>query len=87
MTNQNVHIDRHGPQNKGCNQASADSNKLRPPCLNDGNVGRSVFSGFWKSTFGSSLAKTSEAILLMNLKLLTTSFLLNIAEHENFSAN
>ena len=25
MTNQNVQTNRHGPQNKGCNQASADS--------------------------------------------------------------
>ena len=25
MTNQNVLTNRHGPQNKGCNQASADS--------------------------------------------------------------
>ena len=37
MTNQNVQTNRHGPQNKGCNQASADSkhylvSKLRPPC-------------------------------------------------------
>ena len=37
MTNQNVQSNRHGPQNKRCNQASADSkhylvSKLRPPC-------------------------------------------------------
>ena len=37
MTNQNVQTNRHGLQNKGCNQASADSkhylvSKLRPPC-------------------------------------------------------
>ena len=37
MTNRNVQTNRHGPQNKGCNQASVDSkhylvSKLRPPC-------------------------------------------------------
>ena len=37
MTNQNVQTNRHEPQNKGCNQASADSkhylvSKLRLPC-------------------------------------------------------
>ena len=37
MTNQNVQTNRHGPENKGCTQASADSkhylvSKLRPPC-------------------------------------------------------
>ena len=47
MTNQNVQTNRHGPQNKGCNQASADSkhylvSKLRPPGLNEGSIGRSV---------------------------------------------
>ena len=34
-----------------------------PTCLNDGNIGRSVCPGFRKSTYGSSLAKTSETIL------------------------
>ena len=68
MTNQNVQTNRHGPQNKGCNQASADSkhylvSKLRPPCLNEGNIGRRVCPGFGKSTYGASLAKTSETIL------------------------
>ena len=28
MTNQNVQTNRHGPQNKGCNQGSADSKQL-----------------------------------------------------------
>ena len=36
MTNRNVQTNRHGPQNKGCNQASVDSkhylvSKLPPP--------------------------------------------------------
>ena len=34
-----------------------------PIGLNEGNEGRSVCPGFWKSTYGSSLAKTSETIL------------------------
>ena len=71
MSNQNVQTNRHGPQNKGCNQASADSkhylaSKLHPPCpigLNEGNIGRSVCPGFGKSSYGASLAKTSETIL------------------------
>ena len=70
MTNQNVQTNRHGPQNKGCNQASADSkhylvSKLRPHAvgLNEGNICRSVCPGFLKSTYGASVAKTSETIL------------------------
>ena len=31
--------------------------------LNEGNIGRSVCPGFGKSTYGASLAKTSETIL------------------------
>ena len=38
MTNQNVQTNRHGPQNKGCNQASP----TMPIGLDGGNVGRSV---------------------------------------------
>ena len=34
-----------------------------PIGLNEGNVGRSVCPGFWKSAYSSPLAKTSEAIL------------------------
>ena len=59
------------PRKKGCNQASAESkhylvSKLRHSMsidLNEGNVGRSVCPGFRKSTYGASLAKTSETIL------------------------
>ena len=32
MTNQNVQTNRHGPQNKGCNQASADSKHYNEFC-------------------------------------------------------
>ena len=69
MTHQNVQTNRHGPQNKGCNQASADSKHylVSMPTmsigLNEGNIGRSVCPGFGKSTNGASLAKTSETIL------------------------
>ena len=66
MTNKNVQTNRHGPQNKECNQASADSKHYSPIIpigQNEGNVDRSVCPGFWKSTYGSSLAKTSETIL------------------------
>ena len=34
-----------------------------PMGLNEGNIGRSVCPGFGKSTYGASLAKTSETIL------------------------
>ena len=43
-----------------------------PIGLNEGNVDRSVCPGFWKSAYGSSLAKTSETILeIATLKGLT----------------
>ena len=48
MMNQNVQTNRHGPQNKGCNQASADSkhylvSKLRPSSAsNDQSQGRDL---------------------------------------------
>ena len=56
MTNQNVQTNRHGPQNIGCNRASADSkhylvSKLHG--LNEGNIGRSVCLGFGKLTYGA----------------------------------
>ena len=67
MTNQNVQTNRRpGPQNKGCNQAFADSKQASPTMpigLNEGNIVRSVCPGFGKSTYGASLAKTSETIL------------------------
>ena len=34
-----------------------------PIGLNEGNIGRSVCPGFGKSTYGASLAKTSETVL------------------------
>ena len=34
-----------------------------PIGLKEGNVGRSVCPGFWKSIYGASVAKTSETIL------------------------
>ena len=64
ITNQTVQTNRHGPQNIGCNIASADIKHYSPTlAMNEGNVGRRVCPGFWKSTYGSSLAKTSETIL------------------------
>ena len=65
MTNQNVQTNKHGPQTKGYNQASADNkhylvSQLRPTMpigLKEGNIGRSVYPGFGKSIYGASLAK------------------------------
>ena len=42
---------------------SKQSSPTMPIGLNEGNIGRSVCPGFGKTTYGASLAKTSETIL------------------------
>ena len=64
MTNQNVQTNRHGSQNRGCNQVSADGEQASPTMsigLNEGNVGRSVYPGFGKSSYeGGFIMSLSE---------------------------
>ena len=71
MTNQNVQTNRHGPPRiKGVIRCpriirllGKQASPTMPIGLNEGNMGRSVCPGFWESTYGASLAKTSETIL------------------------
>ena len=65
MTNQNVSTDMD-PRIKGVIMRprivilGKQASPTMPIGLNEGIVGRSVCPEFWKSTYGSSLAKASE---------------------------
>ena len=57
MTNQNVQTNRHGPRIKGVIRRPRivsitwkQASPTMPIGLNEGNVGKSVCPGFWKST-------------------------------------